>query len=191
MNMTGGEENTRKVGAHETATLAGGCFWCTEAIFSQLKGVSSVVPGYSGGSAPNPSYEQVCTGRTGHAEAIQVEFDPSVISFHDLLIVFFSTHDPTTLNRQGHDVGTQYRSAVFYHSPEQLATAQEVVRQITADRLWRGGIVTELTPFQTFYPAEAYHRDYFRRNPGQAYCQMVIEPKVAKFRKQFLQRLAA
>jgi peptide-methionine (S)-S-oxide reductase len=178
-------------GSHETATLAGGCFWCTEAIFSQLRGVSSVLPGYSGGTVPNPSYEQVCTGRTGHAEVIQVEFDPSVISFHDLLLVFFSTHDPTTLNRQGHDVGTQYRSAVFYHSPAQLQTAQDVVKEITASHLWRGPIVTELTAFQAFYPAEEYHRNYFERNPTQAYCQMVIEPKVTKFRKQFVQRLSS
>lgn len=177
--------------ATETATLAGGCFWCTEAIFSQLRGVKSVSSGYSGGSVENPSYEQVCTGRTGHAEAVDVVFDPSVISFHDLLFVFFSTHDPTTLNRQGHDVGTQYRSAVFYHSPEQLRTAQEVIQEISAKRLWRGKIVTEIVPFQAFYPAEEYHRDYFQRNPSQAYCQMVIEPKVAKFRKQFVAQLVA
>lgn len=176
-------------GRLETATLAGGCFWCTEAIFSHLRGVHRVLPGYSGGSTVNPSYEQVCSGRTGHAEAIQVEFDPSVISFHDLLLVFFSTHDPTTLNRQGHDVGTQYRSAVLYRSPEQLKVAQEVVKEIAANRLWRGTIVTELTPFQVFYPAEEYHQNYFERNPTQAYCQMVIEPKVAKFRKQFVARL--
>ena len=183
--------SARTEGSEETATLAGGCFWCTEAIFSQLRGVSSVIPGYSGGSVTNPSYEQVCTGRTGHAEAIQVRFNPSVISFHDLLLVFFSTHDPTTLNRQGHDVGTQYRSAVFYHTPSQLETAQSVVKEITANRLWRGTIVTELTPFQAFYPAEEYHRNYFVRNPTQAYCQMVIEPKVTKFRKQFVQRLSS
>jgi peptide-methionine (S)-S-oxide reductase len=175
----------------ETATLAGGCFWCTEAIFSELKGVKSVLPGYSGGSLTNPSYEQVCTGRTGHAEAVQVVFDPKVISFHDLLLVFFSTHDPTTLNRQGHDVGTQYRSAVFYHSPEQQKIAQDVVKEISADRLWKGTVVTELAPFRGFYPAEEYHRNYFVRNPTQAYCQMVIEPKVAKFRKQFVARLSA
>jgi peptide-methionine (S)-S-oxide reductase len=138
-----------------------------------------------------PSYEQVCTGRTGHAEVIQVVFDPAVISFHDLLLVFFSTHDPTTLNRQGHDVGPQYRSAVFYHSPQQLQTAQHVVKEITANHLWRGTVVTEVVPFQAFYPAEEYHREYFRRNPSQAYCQMVIEPKVAKFRKQFVARLSA
>lgn len=139
----------------------------------------------------SPSYEQVCTGRTGHAEAIQVVFDSSVVSFHDLLLVFFSTHDPTTLDRQGHDVGTQYRSVVFYHSPQQLRTAQDVVKEIIADRLWKGTIVTELAPFQAFYPAEEYHRDYFRRNPSQSYCQMVIEPKVTKFRKQFVERLTA
>lgn len=189
--MTSQAGGTGGQGSLETATLAGGCFWCTEAIFSQLRGVKSVEPGYSGGATPNPSYEDVCTGRTGHAEAIQVVFDPSVLSFRDLLVVFFSTHDPTTPNRQGHDVGTQYRSAVFYHTPQQLATAQEVVRKITADRLWSGKIVTELTPFQAFYPAEEYHRNYFARNPTKGYCQMVIEPKVAKFRKQFVAQLSA
>jgi peptide-methionine (S)-S-oxide reductase len=178
-------------GVRETATLAGGCFWCTEAIFSELRGVVSVLPGYSGGSVQSPTYEDVCTGQTGHAEAIQVVFDPAKISFHDLLLIFFSTHDPTTLNRQGHDVGPQYRSAVFYHSPQQLQTTQEVLKEITANRLWRARIVTELVPFQAFYPAEEYHRNYFRRNPTRAYCQMVIEPKVAKFRKQFVERLAA
>lgn len=188
--MTGSGGEATAGGATETATLAGGCFWCTEAIFSQLRGVRSVMPGYSGGSVADPSYEQVCTGRTGHAEAVQIDFDPRVISFHDLLLVFFSTHDPTTLNRQGHDVGTQYRSAVFYRSPEQLKTAQEVVKEITANRLWKGTIVTELAPFQGFFPAEEYHRNYFLRNPSQAYCHMVIEPKVAKFRKQFVGRLS-
>ncbi len=178
-------------GARETATLAGGCFWCTEAIFSELRGVESVLPGYSGGSVTDPTYEQVCTGRTGHAEAIQVVFDPTVISFHDLLLIFFSTHDPTTLNRQGHDVGTQYRSVVFYHSPQQLQVAQAVVKEITENRLWKSPIVTELVPFRAFYPAEEYHRNYFRRNPSKAYCQMVIEPKVTKFRKQFVERLSA
>jgi peptide-methionine (S)-S-oxide reductase len=187
--MTTSKTTDAPSAALETATLAGGCFWCTEAIFSQLRGVSSVTPGYSGGSVKDPSYEQVCTGRTGHAEALQVVFDPSVISFHDLLLVFFSTHDPTTPNRQGHDVGTQYRSAVFYHSAQQFQTAQEVVKEITADRLWRAPVVTELKPFEAFYPAEEYHRNYFQRNPNQAYCQMVIEPKVTKFRKQFVDRL--
>ena len=189
--MPGTEGRATPDGTRETATLAGGCFWCTEAIFSQLRGVRQVLPGYSGGSVPDPSYEQVCTGRTGHAEAVQIDFDPGVISYHDLLLVFFSTHDPTTLNRQGHDVGSQYRSAVFYRSPEQQRTAQDVVQEITANRLWKGKVVTELVPFQAFYPAEEYHREYFRRNPTQAYCQMVIEPKVAKFRKQFLARLSA
>ena len=170
--------------------MAGGCFWCTEAIFSQLKGVSSVLPGYSGGSVADPSYESVCTGRTGHAESIQIVFDPSVISFHDLLLIFFSTHDPTTRNRQGHDIGTQYRSAIFYRSTEQCRIAEQVVKEITETRLWKAPIVTEIVPFQAFYPAEEYHRDYFRRNPGQAYCQAVIEPKVAKFRRQFVQRLS-
>jgi peptide-methionine (S)-S-oxide reductase len=188
--MIRSSEAPGRVDAAETAVLAGGCFWCTEAIFSQLRGVTSVVPGYSGGSVTNPTYEQVCTGRTGHAEAVEIRYDPTALAYRDLLIVFFSTHDPTTRNRQGHDVGTQYRSAVFYRTPQQLETAQEVVRHITAERLWRAPIVTEITPFQAFYPAEDYHRDYFRRNPGQAYCQVVIEPKVAKFRKQFVERLA-
>jgi peptide-methionine (S)-S-oxide reductase len=189
--MTASDAAVEYGGATETAILAGGCFWCTEAIFSQLRGVKSVMPGYSGGSVATPSYEQVCTGRTGHAEAVQAVFDPKLLSFHDLLLIFFSTHDPTTLNRQGHDVGTQYRSALFYHSPEQLKTAQDVVKEITASRLWKGTIVTELTPFRGFYPAEEYHRNYFVRNPSQAYCQMVIEPKVAKFRKQFVAQLSA
>jgi peptide-methionine (S)-S-oxide reductase len=189
--MTDSSAQPAPGGARETATLAGGCFWCTEAIFSQLRGVVSVMPGYAGGSVAHPSYEQVCTGRTGHAEAVEIVFDPTVISFHDLLLVFFSTHDPTTLNRQGHDVGTQYRSAVFYHSPLQQQTTQEVVKEITADHLWKSPVVTQLIPFEAFYPAEDYHREYFRRNPNQGYCQMVIEPKVAKFRKQFVSRLAA
>lgn len=189
--MTDSPSSGSPAHSSETATLAGGCFWCTEAIFSQLKGVSSVLPGYSGGSVADPSYESVCTGRTGHAESIQIVFDPSVISFHDLLLIFFSTHDPTTRNRQGHDIGTQYRSAIFYRSTEQCRIAEQVVKEITETRLWKAPIVTEIVPFQAFYPAEEYHRDYFRRNPGQAYCQAVIEPKVAKFRKQFVQRLSA
>jgi peptide-methionine (S)-S-oxide reductase len=188
--MTSADATDSAGSRRETATLAGGCFWCTEAIFSELRGVLSVEPGYSGGSVDHPTYEQVCTGRTGHAEAIQVVFDPAILSYHDLLLVFFSTHDPTTLNRQGHDVGTQYRSAVFYHSPQQLATAQAVVKELTSQGLWKQPIVTELLPFHAFFPAEEYHRNYFARNPGQAYCRAVIEPKVAKFRKQFVERLA-
>jgi peptide-methionine (S)-S-oxide reductase len=173
----------------ETATLAGGCFWCTEAVFSDLKGVSQVLPGYTGGTVARPTYEAVCTERTGHAEAVEITFDPGVISFHDLLGIFFTTHDPTTLNRQGNDVGTQYRSAVFYHDEGQRTTALAVVRELEAAGVWRRKIVTEIVPFTAFYPAEEYHRNYFRRNPERAYCQVVIAPKVAKFRKQYIDRL--
>jgi peptide-methionine (S)-S-oxide reductase len=176
-------------GASEVATLAGGCFWCTEAVFSDLNGVRSVMPGYSGGAAANPTYEQVCTGRTGHAEAIQVTFDPTVVSYHDLLAIFFTTHDPTTKNRQGNDVGPQYRSVVFFHSPEQKRTAEAVVHEIESAGIWRRPIVTEIAPFSAFYPAEEYHRDYFRRNPEKAYCQLIIAPKVAKFREKYADRL--
>jgi len=175
--------------SHDTATLAGGCFWCLEAAFLELKGVEDVASGYAGGTVPHPSYEQVCTGRTGHAEVVQVRFDPSVISFRDLLEVFFTIHDPTTLNRQGPDHGTQYRSAVFYHSPEQQATAEQVIAALEAERIWADPIVTQVVPLETFYPAEEYHRDYFRRNPGQGYCQIVIAPKVAKVRKKYFERL--
>jgi len=171
--------------APETATLGGGCFWCTEAIFSELAGVSSVTSGYSGGSVPRPTYEQVCTGRTGHAEAVQITFDPAVLSYHDLLTVFMTTHDPTSLNRQGNDVGTQYRSVIFYHSPAQRETAEQVIGELETAGLWKRKIVTELVPFTEFYPAEEYHRDYFRRNPASGYCRAIIAPKVSKFRKQF------
>lgn len=173
----------------EVATLGGGCFWCLEAVFDELRGVTDVVSGYSGGQVENPTYEQVCGGHTGHAEVVHVTFDPDEISFRDLLGVFFTIHDPTTLNRQGADVGTQYRSAIFYHSPEQQRVAEEVIRELEADRLWDGPIVTQVVPFTRFYPAEAYHQDYFARNPGQGYCQVVVGPKVAKFRKHFFDRL--
>jgi len=173
----------------EIATLAGGCFWCLEAIYDELKGVEDVVSGYSGGSVPNPSYEMVCTGTTGHAEVVQITFDPKVISFKQILQVFFTIHDPTTLNRQGPDVGTQYRSAIFYHSPEQKATAEQLIAELEASRVWDHPIVTKVTPFERFYPAEAYHQEYFKRNPSQAYCRIVIAPKVAKFRKRFLDEL--
>jgi peptide-methionine (S)-S-oxide reductase len=173
----------------EHAILAGGCFWCTEAVFSELRGVESVLPGYAGGATPRPTYEQVCTGRTGHAEAVDVTFDPKQISFHDLLVIFFTTHDPTTLNRQGNDVGTQYRSAVFYRDAGQKAEAEAARREIEDAGVWRRKIVTEIVPFTAFYPAEEYHRDYFRRNPEKGYCQIVIAPKVAKFRHQYAQRL--
>jgi peptide-methionine (S)-S-oxide reductase len=173
----------------EVATLAGGCFWCLEAVYDQLRGVTDVVSGYSGGQVAEPSYEQVCTGRTGHAEVVQVTFDPSVITFRQILEVFFAIHDPTTLNRQGADVGPQYRSAIFYRSPEQKATAEQVIADLTARKLWDRRIVTEVTPFDKFYPAEEYHQEYFARNPSQGYCQFVIAPKVAKFRKEHLAEL--
>jgi len=175
----------------EVATLGGGCFWCTEAVFTELRGVERVDSGYSGGTMANPTYEQVCTGKTGHAEVVQVTFDPTVLPFADLLRVFLTVHDPTTLNRQGNDVGTQYRSVIFFHDAAQRATAEAVLREIGDARLWRGKIVTELAPFRAFYPAEEYHRDYFRRNPEQGYCQLIIAPKVTKFRKQFVDRLKA
>jgi peptide-methionine (S)-S-oxide reductase len=174
----------------EVATLAGGCFWCLDAVFRDLRGVEKVESGYSGGTTVNPSYEQVCSGRTGHAEVVQVTFDPAVISFRELLGVFFTIHDPTTLNRQGGDVGTQYRSAIFYHSSEQRTAAEDVIRELEAEGLWDDPVVTEVTPFTTFYPAESYHQDYFNRNPYQPYCAAVIAPKVAKFRSKYLERLA-
>jgi peptide-methionine (S)-S-oxide reductase len=174
---------------HEIATLAGGCFWCLEAAFSDLRGVERVQSGYAGGHVPNPTYEHVCSGDTGHAEVVQVTFDPAVISFSDLLHVFFTIHDPTTMNRQGNDVGTQYRSAIYYHSPAQKAEAERVIARLTADQVYDDPFVTEVKPFDTFYPAEEYHKDYYRRNPNQAYCRAVIAPKVAKVRKLYLDRL--
>jgi peptide-methionine (S)-S-oxide reductase len=173
----------------ELTTLGGGCFWCLEAVFTQLKGVESVISGYAGGNVPNPSYELVCAGTTGHAEVVQVTFDPQAISHRDLLQVFFTMHDPTTLNRQGADVGTQYRSAIFYHSDEQSTTAKQVIEQLTASGVWDDAIVTEVSPLDTFYPAEQYHQDYYERNTAQPYCQAVIAPKVAKLRKQYLDKL--
>lgn len=185
--QNGGDK--RRADAREVATLAGGCFWCLEAVYELLRGVEKIEPGYSGGHVPNPSYDQVCTGTTGHAEVVQVTFDPDVISFRELLDVFFTIHDPTTLNRQGMDVGTQYRSAIFYHSPEQEETAKQVIAQLEAEKLWDQPVVTEVTSFEVFYPAEEYHREYYRRNPSQGYCRAVIAPKVAKARKVFLDRL--
>ena len=173
----------------EVATLAGGCFWCLEAAFQDLKGVERVHSGYAGGRVANPSYEQVCTGTTGHAEVVQITFDPQVVSFDDLLHVFFTIHDPTTPNRQGVDVGTQYRSAIFYHTPDQKATAERVIAELQSEHVWDDPVVTELKPLEAFYPAEEYHRDYFRRNPTQGYCSAVIAPKVAKVRKLFLDKL--
>ena len=180
--------NTRPDGK-ASATLAGGCFWCLEAVYVELEGVEKVVSGYAGGAIPNPSYEQVCSGRTGHAEIVQVTFDPGVVTYEDLLGVFFTIHDPTTLNRQGNDVGTQYRSAIFYHDDEQKADAEQAIREITEARIWSRPIVTEIVPLTDFYAAEAYHQDYFKNNPYQPYCQVVVAPKVAKFRKQYFSRL--
>jgi peptide-methionine (S)-S-oxide reductase len=171
--------------------LGGGCFWCLEAVFQELNGVRRVVSGYAGGQVANPTYEQVCSGRTGHAEVVQVTFDPAQLSFRDVLQVFFGIHDPTTLNRQGADVGTQYRSAIFYNSPEQESVARAVIEEIEKAGIWDAPVVTEVAPLTEFYPAEQYHQDYFRRNPGQGYCRVVIAPKVAKFRKEHLARLKA
>lgn len=174
---------------NETATLGGGCFWCLEAVYAGLKGVVRVESGYAGGTVPNPSYREVCAETTGHAEVVQLTFDPRVISFKEILEVFFTIHDPTTLNRQGADVGTQYRSAIFYHTPEQKAAAEQAIQEITAAGVWEKPIVTEVTPFSAFYKAEAYHQEFFQRNPQQPYCQFVITPKVASFRKKFLAKL--
>jgi peptide-methionine (S)-S-oxide reductase len=175
----------------QLATLAGGCFWCLEAVFEQLKGVKKVESGYSGGQVPNPSYEAVCTGTTGHAEVTQVTFDPDLISFRDLLGVFFSIHDPTTPNRQGGDVGTQYRSAIFYHDDEQRRAAEDLVRELEAEHVFDDSIVTSIEPLKAFYAAEEYHREYYRRNPNQPYCRAVIAPKVAKLRSKYLEKLKA
>ena len=169
----------------EIATLAGGCFWCLEAVFGELRGVENVESGYSGGDTQNPSYEQVCVGATGHAEVIQITFDPKSISFRKILEVFFSIHNPTTLNQQGADEGTQYRSAIFYHSPEQKDIAETVIKEVNDSKVWDNPIVTEVAPFVAFYRAEDYHQDYYNRNRRQSYCQMVISPKLAKVRKQF------
>ena len=173
----------------ETITLGGGCFWCLEAVYNELRGVERVISGYAGGSVANPSYEQVCSGRTGHAEVVQVAFDPSQISFKEILEVFFTIHDPTTLNRQGADVGTQYRSIILYQSPEQEQAAREVIEETKQSGIWRNPIVTEVVPLERFYPAEAYHQNYFEQNPYQPYCQIVIAPKVAKAREKFLAQL--
>ncbi len=169
----------------ETATLAGGCFWCIETIFDDLKGVDKVVSGYSGGKTKNPTYEEVCSGKTGFAEAVQITFDPSVISYEKLLEIFFHIHNPTTLNKQGADVGTQYRSAIFYESDEQKKTAEEVIKKIGSSGLWDDPIVTEVTKFDTFYPAEDYHQDYYINNKEKSYCSIVIAPKVQKFYKDY------
>jgi peptide-methionine (S)-S-oxide reductase len=175
----------------QTATLGGGCFWCLEAAFEQLRGVVQVESGYAGGARPNPTYEQVCTGVTGHAEVVQLTFDPEVISFRDLLDIFFVIHDPTTLNRQGADVGTQYRSAIFYHNAEQKSVAEAAVKDLNEAGVWPRPLVTEVVPFTVFHRAEDYHQGYFRANPYQGYCQAVVAPKVAKLRKHFTERLKA
>ena len=173
----------------EVATLGGGCFWCLEAVYDELNGVESVESGYTGGQVARPSYEDVCSGRTGHAEVVQVTFNPREISFRDLLDVFFTIHDPTTLNRQGYDVGTQYRSIILYHSPEQKAVVEQTIKELENAKLWGAPIVTEVEPFTTFYSAENYHQEYFQKNPYQPYCQAIIVPKVAKARQKFLSKL--
>ena len=173
----------------EVATLGGGCFWCLEAVFKDMRGVERVESGYTGGHVPNPSYYDVCSGQTGHAEVVQVTFDPGQVSFKEILQVFFTIHDPTTLNRQGADIGTQYRSAIFTHSPQQAEIASQTIAELTAEEIWDSPIVTEVTPLTDYYPAEEYHQDYFERNPNQPYCMAVVAPKVAKFRKYFLDRV--
>jgi len=174
---------------YEVATFGGGCFWCLEAVFEQLNGVTRVISGYSGGSVSNPTYEQVCSGRTGHAEVVQITFDPRLLSYKELLQVFFSIHDPTTLNRQGHDVGSQYRSVIYFQNDDQKIQAENIMKEIEIEQVWNDPIVTEVAPLEAFYPAEEYHQEYFRNHPDQTYCQVVISPKVVKFRKQFLDRL--
>ena len=183
------DKRSEDVSRTEVATLGGGCFWCLEAVFDELQGVQGVVSGYSGGTVPAPTYEQVCTGATGHAEVVQVSFDPTVVSFREILEIYFSIHDPTTLNRQGADVGTQYRSVIFYHTPEQKRVAEEVIAQLEEAGIWDDPIVTEVESSSAFYEAEDYHQEYFQRNKGQPYCQVVVAPKVAKFRKQHLDKL--
>jgi peptide-methionine (S)-S-oxide reductase len=177
------------VGGTETATLAGGCFWCLEAVFEQLEGVERVVSGYAGGHAANPTYEQVCSGTTGHAEVVQVHFDPGKISYRELLELFFAFHDPTTPDRQGADVGTQYRSAILHHSPEQRAVAEQVIADLTREQVFPAPIVTRLAPLGAFHPAEDYHQGYYRANPDQPYCRATISPKLAKLRSRYAARL--
>jgi peptide-methionine (S)-S-oxide reductase len=176
-------------GKRHTATLGGGCFWCLEAVFEQIEGVESVVSGYAGGTVSNPSYQQVCTGTTGHAEVVQITFDPEKISYRELLEVFFTIHDPTTLNRQGADVGTQYRSVIFYHTPEQEKAARKVIEELESSGTWENPIVTAVEEFREFYPAEDYHQGYYRRNQGLPYCQAVITPKLAKLRQKWVNKL--
>jgi peptide-methionine (S)-S-oxide reductase len=189
VHRPGEGEKVPETPAKEVATLGGGCFWCLEAVFEQLRSVERIQSGYAGGDVPHPTYHQVCTGTTGHAEVVQVTFDPAVVSYGEVLDVFFAIHDPTTLNRQGADVGTQYRSVIFTHSPEQERVAREKIAQLNAAGIWDRSFVTQVVPFRGFYPAEDYHQEYFRNNPGQGYCQAVVAPKVAKFRKQFTAKL--
>ena len=173
----------------ETATFGGGCFWCTEAVFDEVIGVTDVVSGYTGGQLANPTYDDICTGSTGHAEVIRVTFDPAVISYAEILEIFFATHDPTTLNKQGADRGTQYRSAIFVHSPAQRLLADKIIAQLNAEKIWGSPIVTEVTDAPIFYPAEDYHQEFFKRNPNQGYCMAVVSPKLSKFRQKFLAKL--
>jgi peptide-methionine (S)-S-oxide reductase len=175
--------------SQEITTLGGGCFWCLEAVFNELRGVENVVSGYSGGSMLNPSYQQICTGATGHAEVVQIKFDPDIIYFKELIEIFLTIHNPTTLDRQGADVGTQYRSVIFYRTKEQEKVAREVIKEVEVAKIWSAPIVTELVPFKVFYPAQVYHQKYFRRNPDQMYCSVVISPKLAKFRKRYFTKL--
>ena len=183
------DQSTGPQGATETATLGGGCFWCLEAVYLDLAGVEKVESGYSGGSVPNPTYKQVCTGTTGHAEVVRVTFDPAAISFREILEVFFSIHDPTTLNRQGNDVGTQYRSVIFYHSEEQRSIAAGMIQELDGAGHWNAPIVTQVTPVAAFYRAEDYHQEYYQNNSNQPYCRAVISPKLAKFRKRYVTKL--
>lgn len=173
----------------EVATLGGGCFWCLEAVYMEVEGIEQVVSGYSGGSVPGPSYEQVCTGTTGHAEVVQVTFDPMILTYQEILEIFFSIHDPTTLNRQGADVGTQYRSVIFYRKEQQKNVAKQIIRDLETDQVFGASIVTEIAPLERFYAAEEYHQQYFLKNPGQGYCRAIIAPKLAKFRQKFASRL--
>ncbi len=187
MDLWTAHEGRRRMS--ETATLGGGCFWCLEAIYLEVDGIESVVSGYAGGPNPNPTYHEVCSGTTGHAEVVQVTFDASVITYREILEIFFAIHDPTTLNRQGADVGSQYRSVVFTHTPEQDSVARELVADLEKQGIWDEPVITEITPVPEFYPAEAYHQDYYRQNPNQGYCQVVISPKVAKLRQRFASKL--
>lgn len=190
-DMNDGNDETPAAVGLEVATLGGGCFWCLEPAYDDLRGVESVESGYAGGQVPNPSYDQVCSGRTGHAEVVRVTFDPRQISYRDILRIFFTLHDPTTLNRQGADVGTQYRSVILYHSPEQKQIAEDVIRELTESGAFKDPIVTQVVPIETFYPAEDYHQEYFANNTRQPYCNIVIAPKISKFRKEYAAMLKA